>query len=202
MDTWYTTTAISLLTLSLHCPLPSVTEHISQISSFLTFPSAALTGNAHVKSGSFTGNVCWVPELQQLRSIPEPACRDSSPCRDSASPSCLAAESSFCHLSSAATAPTLAGSDSGTHAQAFPGYTCKRLPGWCLDRVRLLMQSTGLRRRGCQSSPQDACTTRGVPDQMPSLVCFSLTCALCKRPFLAPCLLLTQQLHTAGYPCA
>lgn len=95
MDTRYTITAISLPTLSLRCPLTSVTAHISRNSSFLTFPSAALAGNAHVKSGSFTGNVCWVPELQQSRSIPEPACRDCSPRRDSASPSCLALKTGF-----------------------------------------------------------------------------------------------------------
>lgn len=123
MDTCYAIIAISLPTLSLHCPLPSVTEHISKNSSFLTFPSAALAGNAPVKSGSFTGNVFWVPELQRSWSTPEPAC-SPSPCRDSASLSCLAAESMFCHLSYAATAPVLAVSNSGTHA-----HTCKRLPG-------------------------------------------------------------------------
>lgn len=116
MDTWYTITAVSLPTLSLHRPLPSVTEHISQNSSFLTFPSAALAGNAHVKSGSFTGNVCWVPKLEQSQSIPKPACRHTCVHRDSASPSFLATENKFCHLSYAATAPMLAGSDSGTHA--------------------------------------------------------------------------------------
>lgn len=68
------------------------------------------------------------------------------------------------------------------------------------DGVRLWMQSTGGRQHGCQSSPQDA-HTRGIPGQRPNLVCSALIHALCKRPLLPPCLLLTQQLHTASYPC-
>lgn len=56
-----------------------------------------------------------------------------SPRRRSGSPRRALAESRFRHLGSAATAAALAGSDSGTQARAFPGFTCKRLPGWCLD---------------------------------------------------------------------
>lgn len=49
------------------------------------------------------------------------------------------------------------------------------------------MLSTDLKQHGCQSSPQGAHATRGIPDQRQSLVCSALTCALCKGPFLAPC---------------
>lgn len=64
------------------------------------------------------------------------------------------------------------------------------------------MQSTGVKQHECQSSPQDVRTTRGVLEQRQSLVCSAPTCALHEVPFLAPCLLLTQKLHAAGYPCA